>query len=72
MTSVPVKDGKKCVFRVIRVSGTIRKSEQELIRRAQEIIDKARRTIINENDSNLLDASFCPDGISDNISDNKN
>ncbi|POS88295.1 hypothetical protein EPUL_000087 [Erysiphe pulchra] len=31
MTAVPVKDGKKCIFRVVRVSGTIRKSEEEVI-----------------------------------------
>ncbi|PMD62836.1 uncharacterized protein K444DRAFT_511400, partial [Hyaloscypha bicolor E] len=42
MTSVPVKDGKNCVFRVVRVSGTIRKAEEEAIRRARELILKAR------------------------------
>lgn len=42
MTQVPIKDGKNCVFQVVRVSGTIRKAEEEAIRRAREIILKAR------------------------------
>ena len=32
-----------CVFRVVRVSGTIRKAEEEAIRRAREEIRIARR-----------------------------
>jgi ribonuclease P/MRP protein subunit POP5 len=43
MNEVPVKDGKKCVFRVVRVSGTIRKVEEEAIRRARDIMLRARR-----------------------------
>ncbi|TVY43438.1 Ribonuclease P/MRP protein subunit [Lachnellula occidentalis] len=43
MNSVPVKNGKNCVFRVVRVSGTIRKAEEEAIRRAKEIVVRARR-----------------------------
>ncbi|TAQ87552.1 hypothetical protein B7494_g4116 [Chlorociboria aeruginascens] len=43
MNTVPVRKGKNCVFRVVRVSGTIRKAEEEAIRRAREIILKARR-----------------------------
>ena len=43
MNSVPIQDGKKCVFRVVRVSGTIRKAEEEAIRRARELILKAQR-----------------------------
>jgi len=45
MTKVPVKDGKNCVFQVVRVSGTIRKAEEECIQRARELILKARREI---------------------------
>lgn len=43
MNAVPIQDGKKCVFRVVRVSGTIRKAEEEAIRRARELILKAQR-----------------------------
>lgn len=43
LTKVPIKDGNKCVFQVVRVSGTMRKAEQEAIRRAREIILQARR-----------------------------
>jgi ribonuclease P/MRP protein subunit POP5 len=57
MTSVPVKDGegKNCVFRVVRVSGTIRKAEEEAIRRARELILKARREIGEKSNSTLDD-----------------
>ncbi|KAG9233084.1 Rpp14/Pop5 family protein [Amylocarpus encephaloides] len=55
MTSVPVKNGKKCVFRVVRVSGTIRKAEEEAIRRAKEMIIKARRELGERSESNLAD-----------------
>ncbi|RKF66822.1 Ribonuclease P/MRP protein subunit POP5 [Golovinomyces cichoracearum] len=49
MNTVPVEEGRRCVFRVVRVSGTIRKIEEEAIRRAQEIIDKARCIESNKN-----------------------
>jgi ribonuclease P/MRP protein subunit POP5 len=55
MTSVPVKDGKNCVFRVVRVSGTIKKAEEEAIRRAREIILKAMREAGDRGDSTLDD-----------------
>ncbi|KAI0459506.1 Rpp14 family protein [Xylaria acuta] len=42
MNSVPVKNGKPCVFRVVRVSGTIRKAEEEAIRRARKLIFEAK------------------------------
>ncbi|KFX90642.1 hypothetical protein V490_06350 [Pseudogymnoascus sp. VKM F-3557] len=45
MNTVPVKDGKKCVYRVVRVSGTIRKAEEEAIRRAREIMLRAKREL---------------------------
>jgi len=50
MTRVPVKDGRKCVFQVVRVSGTIRKAEEEAIRRAREMISKARRAMEGQSD----------------------
>lgn len=34
---------RPCVFQVVRVSGTIRKSEEEAIRRARDAIMRARR-----------------------------
>jgi ribonuclease P/MRP protein subunit POP5 len=55
MTSVPVKDGKNCVFRVVRVSGTIRKAEEEAIRKAREMILKTRRSIGEKSDTTLDD-----------------
>jgi ribonuclease P/MRP protein subunit POP5 len=55
MTTVPVKDGRSCVFRVVRVCGTIRKAEEEAIRRARELILKARREICEKSDSTLED-----------------
>ncbi|KAJ2980634.1 hypothetical protein NUW58_g6893 [Xylaria curta] len=42
MNSVPVKNGKPCVFRVVHVSGTIRKAEEEAIRRARNLIFEAK------------------------------
>lgn len=38
MNAVPVKNGKDCTFKVVRVSGTIRKVEEEAIRRARAMI----------------------------------
>lgn len=53
MDRVPVPDGKKCVFRVVRVSGTIRKAEEEAIRRAREMILRARRELGEQSDAAL-------------------
>lgn len=53
MNRVPVTGGKNCVFRVVRVSGTIRKSQEEAIRRAREMIMKARREMGEQSDSTL-------------------
>ena len=55
MTQIPVKDGRNCVFRVMRVSGTIRKAEEEAIRRARELILKTRRQLGEKSDSVLDD-----------------
>ncbi|KAI2607109.1 ribonuclease P/MRP protein subunit [Hypoxylon fragiforme] len=38
MSTVPVKNGKPCIFRVVHVSGTMRKVEEEAIRRARNLI----------------------------------
>lgn len=37
MDHVPVHDGRPCIFRVVRVSGTIRKAEEEAIRQAKKL-----------------------------------
>ncbi|KYK59589.1 Rpp14 family [Drechmeria coniospora] len=42
MDRVPVKDGRSCIFRVIRVSGTMRKAEEETIRQARMLILEAK------------------------------
>lgn len=42
MDRVPVKDGRPCLFRVVRVSGTMRKAEEEAIRQARALILAAR------------------------------
>lgn len=44
MDAVPVKSGqgKACVFKVVRVSGTIRKAEEEAIRQARKLVLAAR------------------------------
>lgn len=40
MNTVPTKDGagRPCIYRVVRVSGTIRKAEEEAIRQAKQLI----------------------------------
>ncbi|KAM3516286.1 hypothetical protein MY11210_000045 [Beauveria gryllotalpidicola] len=42
MDHVPVKDGRPCMFRVVRVSGTIRKAEEEAIRQARALVLAAK------------------------------
>ncbi|KAI0889233.1 Rpp14 family protein [Annulohypoxylon maeteangense] len=42
MNSIPIKNGKPCVFRVVHVSGTMRKVEEEAIRRARDLIFTAQ------------------------------
>ncbi|KAK2624417.1 hypothetical protein QTJ16_006367 [Diplocarpon rosae] len=53
MTCLPVNSGKNCVFRVVRVSGTIRKAEEEAIRRARELILSAQRDAEDKGESTL-------------------
>lgn len=57
MDTVPVKNGQNCVFRVVRVSGTIRKAESEAIRSAREMILRARHEI-GDRTSATLDNIF--------------
>lgn len=54
MNRVPVWDGRPCVFRVVRVSGTVRKVEEEAIRRAKLLILAARDEIAGRTSSNAL------------------
>lgn len=53
MNTIPVKNGKNCVFRVVRVSGTIRKAEEEAIRRAREMITRAQREMGEKSETTL-------------------
>lgn len=47
------ENGKNCVFRVVRVSGTIRKVEEEAIRRARDLILQAQRDVEGRGESAL-------------------
>ncbi|KAI6091262.1 Rpp14 family protein [Hypoxylon rubiginosum] len=38
MNSIPIRNGNPCIFRVVHVSGTMRKAEEEAIRRARDLI----------------------------------
>lgn len=48
MDRVPTKDGRPCIFRVVRVSGTIRKAEEEAIRQARRLILAAKEEASTE------------------------
>lgn len=56
---VPTKDGpgKPCVFRVVRVSGTIKQVEQEAVRRARLLILAAKDEMAGK-ESDALGALF--------------
>lgn len=59
MDHVPVKGGKNCVFRVVRVSGTIRKSQEEAVRRAKDMMVKAQQELSDQsNSTSTLDSIF--------------
>lgn len=57
MTHLPRLAGREklqpCVMQVVRVSGTIRKAEEEVIRRGRAAILKARRACQNEGATGL-------------------
>lgn len=64
MDRVPVKDGRPCTFKVVRVSGTIRKAEEEAIRQARTLILAAKSnrltggfftTMPNQEDNSMLE-----------------
>ncbi|KAI1291501.1 Rpp14 family protein [Xylaria venustula] len=63
MNSIPIKNGKPCVFRVVHVSGTIRRAEEEAIRRARDLIFEAKEgqsTKDNDPLSNIFGTSSRP------------
>lgn len=55
--NIPTKNGKPCVFRVVRTSGTIRKVEKDAIRRARHLMLAAREEMAGQN-SRALDTLF--------------
>lgn len=59
MTCVPTKygSGDACVFRVVRVSGTIKKVEEEAIRRAKQLILTAKDEMAGK-ESDALQSLF--------------
>lgn len=57
MDHLPLKNGKPCVFRVVRVSGTIRKVEEEAIRRARQMVLAAKDAMAGK-ESGALDSLF--------------
>jgi len=56
MNRVPLRDGRPCVFRVVRVSGTIRKVEEEAVRRAKLLVLAARDEMAGKPSSDALGA----------------
>ncbi|KAK1750981.1 hypothetical protein QBC47DRAFT_90242 [Echria macrotheca] len=60
MNSVPVKNGRSCVYRVVRVSGTIRKVEEEAVRRARLFVLAAKQEMSGKASSAALDALLRP------------
>jgi ribonuclease P/MRP protein subunit POP5 len=51
MNRVPVRDGRPCVFRVVRVSGTVRKVEEEAVRRAKLLVLAAKDEMAGKSSS---------------------
>ena len=56
MHHVPVKNGRSCVYRVVRVSGTIRKVEEEAVRRAKLFMLAAKEEAEGKASTGALDA----------------
>ncbi|KAH9891479.1 Rpp14 family protein [Xylariomycetidae sp. FL2044] len=53
MDSVPVRNGNPCTFRVVHVSGTMRKTEEEAIRRSRKLIFAAQNGQVPKTDDPL-------------------
>ncbi|KAK0745093.1 Rpp14/Pop5 family-domain-containing protein [Apiosordaria backusii] len=56
MQTLPAKNGRPCIFRVVRVSGTMRKVEQEAIRRARLLVLAAKDELKGMSSSDALGA----------------
>ncbi|KAK5998264.1 Ribonuclease P/MRP protein subunit POP5 [Cladobotryum mycophilum] len=73
MDHIPVRDGRPCIFRVVRVSGTMRKAEEEAIRQARRLILAAKAEAGNasitdtfqEQDDMMLDVEDVSDSDDD-------
>jgi ribonuclease P/MRP protein subunit POP5 len=59
----PSKDGRSCIFRVVRVSGTIRKAEEEAVRRARAIMLRAQRELGEKSGALLENLLKAPGGL---------
>jgi ribonuclease P/MRP protein subunit POP5 len=68
MDCLPVKNGAPCVFRVIHVSGTIRKVEEEAIRRARLLIMQAEQGKAAAPSGDALKSLFASDALDDAVS----
>jgi ribonuclease P/MRP protein subunit POP5 len=74
MDHVPIAHGRgrPCIFRVVRVSGTMRKAEEEAIRRAKRLIiaaqEEASSATSTLTDAHVLQEPF-PTDITDESSD---
>ncbi|KAL2263186.1 hypothetical protein VTK26DRAFT_7841 [Humicola hyalothermophila] len=64
MNQVPIKGGRPCIFRVVRVSGTIRKVEEEAIRRAKLLVLAAKDEMASKSSSDALGALLRSDNQS--------
>ncbi|KAK0672704.1 Rpp14/Pop5 family-domain-containing protein [Cercophora samala] len=64
MQSFPVKNGRPCIYRVLRVSGTMRKVEKETIRRARLLILAAKEELKGRSSSDSLGALLRGDSTS--------
>ena len=56
MNEVPTKNSRPCVYRVVRVSGTIRKVEEEAVRRAKLFMLAAQEELSGKPSTGALDA----------------
>lgn len=56
MNRVPIRNGRPCVFRVVRVSGTVRKVEEEAVRRAKLLILAAKDEMAGKSSAGALSA----------------
>lgn len=56
MNQVPTKNPRPCVYRVVRVSGTIRKVEEEAVRRAKLFMLAAQEEMSGKPSTGALDA----------------